>query len=169
MEAPNLLYRVIEYRLLTEKELNNDYYFINYLGSILDYIERDHNGCLTEFGKMSLELNITPIYCKLTGQVESEKVSQNEMVQFCLYMSNASDVCERFKHIIKLYKENTDVFTVDSALPDCVLNDFTKYEDRVVNMTDLFKKVTDAYITCLGPKHTSVYNEEKSKSFLIVT
>lgn len=163
----NLLYKIAEYRLRYEKKLKNDSYFVCYLAAILDYVERNNNGYLTEFGRTSLDFDLLkPMYLKLTGQIEGEKVTQKELIKFLLYISNCNKVCNGFKHIIKLYKENADLFTLNNALPDCVLNDIVKYEDKVFNLSDMFKNVTDSYITSLSRKYISVLEEEKNNSFI---
>ena len=158
--------KIVSYRLLTEKDLTNDYYFIQYLGCILDYIEREHTGCLTELGRMSLEVNIMPIYLKLTGKAEGEKVTQKELVKFCLYMTNAYAVCVLFKGMVEVYKEQSVNFAILHPLPDYIMDDFLKYEDRVFDLVDKFRRIMDAYSPMLEGKYRNIYNEEKHKGFV---
>lgn len=159
-----LLDRVIEYRLLNEKDLTNDYYFIQYLGTILDYIERDHTGCLTELGRMSLAVNIMPIYMKF--QEGKEKVTQKELVKFCLYMTNSYAVCVLFKGMVEVYKEQPINFAELHPLPTYILDDIVKFEDRAFDLVDKFKKIMDTYSHSLEGKYRTIYNEEKCKGFI---
>ena len=162
-----LLNRVIEYRILTQKDLTNDYYFIQYLGSILDYIERDHTGCLTELGRMSLAVNVAPIYQKFAGELKGEKVTQKELVKFCLYMTNSYAVCALFKGMVEVYKENNEGFLkLNENLPTYVFGDMIEYEDRTFDLLDKFKKIMDAYAPMLEGKYRTIYNEEKHKGFV---
>ncbi len=160
-----LFNRMIEYRLLTQKDLTNDYYFIQYLGTILDFVERDHTGCLTELGRISLAVNVAPIYHKFVEN--KEKVTQKELVRFCLYMTNAYAVCFLFKGMVEVYKENDEGFMkINEKIPTYILGDFIEYEDRVVDLVDKFKKIMDSYSQSLEGKYRTIYNEEKIKGFV---
>ena len=164
MEEQKLLDRVVEYRLLTQKDLTNDYYFIQYLGTILDYIERDHKGCLTELGRMSLAVNIMPIYTKFVEG--KEKVTQKELVKFCLYMTNSYAVCVLFKGMVEVYKEQPINFAELHPLPTYILDDIVKFEDRAFDLVGKFKKIMDGYSQSLEGKYRTIYNEEKHKGFV---
>jgi hypothetical protein len=159
-----LLNRVVEYRLLTQRDLTNDYYFLQYLGTILDYIERDHTGCLTDLGRMSLAVNVAPIYQKFAEG--KEKVTQKELVRFCLYMTNCYAVCVLFKGMVEVYKENDEGFMKLHPLPTYILGDLIEYEDRAFDLVDKFKKIMDTYSQSLEGKYRKIYNEEKIKGFV---
>jgi len=163
MADPNILYKIFEYRLLSEDSLDSDYFFIQYLAYILTYIERD---CITDFGFKSVEFNIKPIVEKFRGEYTKEQVTQQDLIHFCLYMSNSNKICKNFLIKISLYKQNKDEFRNDSKLPDCVLDDFIRFEDRIYNLSTMFNKVVESYSDCLGPKHKSIYNTDKHRSFL---
>lgn len=163
MADPNILYKIFEYRLLSESSLDSDYFFIQYLAYILTYIERD---CITDFGFKSVEFNIKPVVEKFRGEYTKEQVTQKDLIHFCLYMSNSNKICQNFLIKISLYKQNKDEFRNDSKLPDCVLDDFIRFEDRICNLSTMFNKVVESYSDCLGPKHKSIYNTDKHRSFL---
>lgn len=159
----NLLDRVIEYRILTHKDLTNDYYFIQYLGTVLDYIEREHKGCLTQKGKMSLAVDVSPIYRKFLNK---EVVSQKELVKFCLYMTNAYAVCVLFKGMIEVYKETNDKFVeLHKELPTYVFGDMIEFDERVFKLTEDFKKIMDTFSKLLEGKYRTTYNDEKHNGF----
>lgn len=165
IKEQKLIDRIIEYRILTQKDLTNDYYFLQYLGTILDYIERDHTGCLTELGRMSLAVNIAPIYHKFKEC--KEKVSQKELVRFCLYITNCYAVCVLFKGMVEVYKANNEGFLKQNEnLPTYIFDDMIEYEDRVFNLVDMFKKIMDLYSQSLEGKYRTIYNEEKTKGFV---
>lgn len=161
----NILYKIFEYRLLFEDSLDSDYFLIKYLAYILIYIERE---CITDFGLKSVEFNIKPIVEKFRGKYTKEKVTQKDLIYFCLYMSNSNKICNNFLIKISLYKQNKDGFKNDSKLPDCVLDDFIKFENRIYNLSTMFNKVLESYSDCLGPKHKSIYNTDKHRSFLTI-
>lgn len=166
MVEPNMLYKICENRLLSQDNLDNDYYFIRYLGYVLKYVERKNQNSITDFGLKSLELNITAIYTKFVNESqEEEKVTQKELIKFCLYMSNANKICEKMENIIALYKQDKNTFTRNSKLPDCVLNDFIRFEDRIHNLAIMFNKIADGYSDSLGSKHKTVYNKKQTLSF----
>lgn len=158
--------KVVEFYNLFHKDEANDYYFIQYLSTVLDYIERDSKGCLTELGRMSLAVNIMPIYQKLAGQVESEKVTQKELVKFCLYMLNSYATCVLYKGMVEVYKEHPLNFSELHPLPYYILDDMLKIEDRVFGLVDKFKKILDHYSQSLEGKYRSIFNEEKHKGFV---
>jgi hypothetical protein len=166
MLQPNMLYKICENRLLSEDN-DNDYYFIQYLAYILKYIERKNSNPITIFGLKSVEFNIMSIYTKLVNESqEEEKVTQNELIIFCLYMSNANKICEKMENVITLYKKDKNGFRENSKLPDCVLDDFIRFEDRIHNLSIMYNKIAHLYSDSLGLKHTSVYNKKKKISFL---
>lgn len=165
MVDPNLIYQISEYRMLVE---DNDYYFILYLAHILKHIESKQEDCITDFGIKSLEFNISPTLCKFRDEDSSEKVSQSELLQFCLYVANCNQICEKMLNKISLYKQDKDGFKNQNKLPDCVLDDFVRFEDKINILAPLYKKVAETYDTCLGLKHQSVYNKKKYASFLMV-
>lgn len=156
--------RVAEFKALNDKDLTNDYYFIQYLGTILDFIEREHTGCLTELGRMSLAVNVAPIYQKFVEG--KEKVTQKELVKFCLYMTNAYAVCVLFKGMVELFKEKPVEFMELNPLPSLIFDDMKKFEDRAFDLVDKFKKIMDAYCNSLEGKYRTIYNEEKHKGFV---
>lgn len=158
-----LLNRVMEFRLLTQKDVTNDYYFLQYLGTILDYIERDHKGCLSDLGRIVLAFNVSPTYQKF---VDKEKVSQKELVRFCLYMTNCYAVCFLFKGMAEVYKENSEGFMKLHPLPTYILGDIFEYEDRAFDLVDKFKTIMDKYSQSLEGKYRTIYNEEKIKGFV---
>ena len=167
MVEPNMIYKICENRLLAVGNLDNDYYFIRYLAYILKYIERKNNNRITDFGLKSVEFDVAYIYTKFVNKSQQEeKVTQNELIKFCLYMYNANIICEKIKDVITLYKQDQNGFRKNSKLPDCVLDDFIRFEDRIHNLSIMFNKIADGYSVCLGSKHTSVYNQLKSRSFL---
>lgn len=169
MVEPNMLYKISEYRLLSEDNLDNDYYFIRYLAYILKYIERKNQNSITDFGLKSVEFNVSCIYTKFVNKSQQEeKVTQNELIKFCLYMFNANKICEKMKNVIILYKQDKNGFRKNSKLPDCVLDDFIRFEDRIHNLSIMFNKIADGYSDSLSPKHASLYNQQKTISFLTI-
>ena len=43
-----LRHQMISFKNLNDMDTTNDYYFLQYLGAILDYLERGCKGCLTD-------------------------------------------------------------------------------------------------------------------------
>lgn len=160
MVDPNILYKIFEYRLLSEDTPDSGYFFIQYLAYILTYIDRD---CITDFGFKSVEFNIQPI---LENFKSDEAITQKDLIDFCLYMYNSNKICENFLIKISLYKQNKDGFRNDSKLPDCVLDDFIRFEDRIYHLSTRFNKIEESYTDALGPKHKAIYNTDKHRSFL---
>jgi hypothetical protein len=113
---------------------------------------------------MSLAVNVAPIYQKFVDN--KEKVTQKELVRFCLYMTNCYAVCVLFKGMVEVYKENTEGFIKLHPLPNYILDDFTKFEDRAFGLVDKFKKIMDGYSQSLEGKYRTIYNEEKIKGFV---
>jgi len=168
MTDPNALYKISEQRLLVRANKDTCGYFIKYLAYILKYVEREKNSnyIITDFGLKSLDLDLKFLYKKFEGKIDGKKVTQNELSEFCLYFYNGNKICERFLHIIALYKQDTDEFKKNYPLPDCVLDDFITFEDIIVNLSGILKNVIDRYITFLGPTYKSKYHEYIKKSFL---
>ena len=158
------LNKVIEYRILTKKDETNDYYFIQYLGTILDYIERDYKGCLSEKGQMSLALNISLTFDKLT---KGELIEQKELVRFCLNLTFSYAVCVLFCGMVQVYKDEKtkDGFVKQNPLPQYVLDDLLLYEEKAFGLVENLKKVLDTYAKFLEGEYRKIYNEEKHLGF----
>lgn len=166
-EHQKLFDRAVEYCILFHRDETNDYYLIQYLGAILDFIERENKGCLTDLGRMSLAVNVMPIYEKLSGQVScQEKASQKELVKFCLYMTNAYAVCVLYKGMIEVYKESKEGFIELNPFNEAMIEDMIKFEDRIFDLVSKFKKIMDTYSNLLESKYRTIYNEEKHKGFV---
>lgn len=165
MADPNMIYKISEYRMLVEDNLDNDYNFILYLAHILKCIETKHE-FITKFAIKSLQFNISPTLCKFRDEDSSEKVSQRELLHFCLYMTNCNKICDKMLNKISLYKQDKAGFKKQNKLPDCVLDDFIRFEDKINILGPIYKKVAETYDTCLQGKYQSLYNNNKNASFL---
>ena len=158
------LNKVIEYRILTKQDETNDYYFIQYLATILDYIERDYDGCLTDAGHMSLAVNTGLTFDKLTKGL---KIDQQELVRFCLNMTFSYAVCVLFKGMVEVYKDEKtkEGFIKQNAFPGYILEDLLLYENRAFELIGNLKKVMDTYAKFLEGKYRTIYNEQKHLGF----
>jgi hypothetical protein len=154
-----------ELKVLCDSDKKNDYFFLQYLGSILDFIERSSKGCLTDNGRSSLKIDISPIFVRLKGEIElGHTLPQKDLVRFCLYMTFAFAVCVLFKGMAELSKEEGCVLL--ESLPIPVQNDFADLSERVEPLVVNFKKILDFYSGHLNAKYRKIYNEEKREGFL---
>jgi hypothetical protein len=166
MTDPNLIYKISEYRMRDKDNLDTYYYFILYLAHILKCIENSIDESISDYGLKTLEFNIMPILYKFRGG--EEKVTQSELVQFCLYMTNCHKICNKMLKVISLYNQHTDAFKYHTKLPDCVLNDFNSFETRINNLAPKFQQIQEEYDDCLQGKYKTIYNKNKLDSFITV-
>lgn len=157
--------KLTELRTLTYNDTTNDYWFIQYLGHILDHIERDASGCLTELGQSILKLDIGVINSRLQVS-KGEELPQKELVKFCLYMTNAYSICVLFKGMTELVKEPNSKFLENHSFPDYISNDFEELGNRAYILIDQFKKILDAHTKLLKDRYRTVYNSEKLNQFV---
>ena len=168
--------KMVEFRILYEKDKTNDYYFIQYVASILDYIERQYNGFLTDLGRLSLSTNIGHIHKRMTECIDkanaerykgAKKISQRDLIRFCLYMTDAYACCVMYKGMIEVYKESdTGFMEIHPLLPTYILGDFIEYEDKATELISHFKSIMDTYSKMLEGKYKTIYNDEKHKGFV---
>ena len=166
--ATALISKITEYRILYEKDKTNDYFFIQYLSYILDYIERGSEGFLTELGHMSLSIDIGSVYKRLTDAAKDEtvkKLPQKDLVRLCLYMTNAFAVVVMFAGMIETCIE-IPAFLDNHPLPDYVKDDFIELQKKAEPMIDHFKTIMDTYSKHLQDKYRTIYNTEKQKGFI---
>ena len=162
------LAKITEFRILYEKDKTNDYYLIQYLGSILDYIERGSEGFLSELGRTTLALNIGEIYRRLTTAAEDEsikKLPQKDLVRFCLYMTDAYAVVVMFAGMIDNCIE-IPAFLDLHPLPDYITGDFIELQKKAEELRGQFKSIMDKYSQYLEGKYRTIYNSEKQKGFV---
>ena len=156
------LNKIIQYRILAKKDETNDYYFVQYLAKILDYIERDYKGCLTESGNMSLEVDTSIFFEKLNNKKE---LTQKELVCLCLNLTNSYATCVLFKGMIEVYKQIKEGFTKQNPLPNYIFEDFLLYEDRVTQLLTDYQKIMNSISSKLQGEYRTIYNSEKHKGF----
>jgi hypothetical protein len=161
--------KIVGFRILYEKDKTNDYYFIQYIASILDYIERSSNGFLTDLGRLSLSTNIGHIHKRMTECIDKDgkKISQRDLIRFCLYMTDAYACCVMYKGMIEVYKESdTGFIELHPLLPTYILGDFIEYEDKATELVSHFKSIMDTYSKMLEGKYKTIFNDEKHKGFV---
>lgn len=158
------LTEMVRFRELNEKDLTNDYYFIQYMASILNYAEYHNDGCLSKVGMQSLEMNISPINEKLKVAIEKQAdLPQKDLVRFCLYILNsyATGVL-----VIGLFELARTEPTYKESFPETIMEDFEKSNDRVALLVPKFKQLLDTYSQLLKDKYRTIFNEEKVQGFI---
>jgi hypothetical protein len=167
MTDEELIARIVEFRLLYENDKTNDFYLIQYLASVLDYIEREHTGFLTDLGRKSLSIDIGDIHKRMMECVERNiKIAQKDLVRFCLYMTNAYAVAVMFKGMSEVSLEPNSVFFENHPLPELIINDVKDLSLKSDDLIHQFKSIMDKYSQLLEGKYRTIYNEEKHKGFV---
>jgi hypothetical protein len=168
MEEQKFLDKITEFRILYEKDKTNDYYLIQYLGSILDYIERSSGGFLSDLGRMTLSINIGEIHRKLITAAEDaniKKLPQKDLVRFCLYMTDAYAVVVMFAGMVDNCIE-IPTFLELHPLPDYVKDDLLDLQKKTEELRGQFKSIMDKFSQYLEGKYRTIYNGEKQKGFV---
>lgn len=161
-DRANILSRVIEYRNIYNEDKTNDYPFFLYIGSIMDLLESHNGGCLTEWGLKSLQLDISPFIARI--QTGEPKLSQKDLIKFCLNQINSYAVSVLIKGMIDYSKEEPKFFEVNK-LPEFIVNDFTEIADKLEKLIPVLKQVLDIYTKYIEGKYIKIFTEEKNNGF----
>lgn len=160
-KAEYFLQRIIEFKNLFDRNNTNDYYYIQYVASLLDYIERGSSGFLTDLGRMTLSLDINSIHLRL-----KEKLCQKDLVRFCLYMTDSYACTVMFIGMCETAFEFKDQFFENHPLPSGVIEDFKMLSAKAIDLKEQYKSIMDRFSQMLDVKHKTIYNEEKVKAFV---
>ena len=155
--------RIIEFKNLFDRNHTNDYYYIQYVASLLDYIERGSTGFLTDLGRKSLALDINAIHLRLYNK---ETLCQKDLVRFCLYMTDSYVCTVMFIGMCEVAFETKEQFFQNHPLPSGVIEDFKMLSAKAIDLKEQYKTIMDRFAPMLDSKHRTIYNEEKIKAFV---
>ena len=159
-----LIDKIVAFKLLYNRDTSNDYYFIQYITSLLDYIERNAGGFLTELGWSTIEMNIQ--YILDTFNSKPDSLSQQELTKFCLYMTNCFAACYLFIGMIEIaYEENSEFFE-HNKLPSFIIIQLKELQEKCRTLTPQFKLLLDKFTPLLKGEYRSIYNQAKHKGFV---
>jgi hypothetical protein len=150
-------------RTLYNEDKTNDYTFFLYIASLMNYIESHNGGCLTELGLQSLRIDISPFIARI--QAGDPKLSQKDLIKFCLNQVNSYAVAILIKGMIEYSKEEPKFFEVNN-FPEYVVNDFTEIAERLDKLLPILKQVLDIYTKYINGKYIKIFTEEKNKGFV---
>jgi hypothetical protein len=153
---------MISYKHLYDENRSNDYYLFLYLASIMNFIERYNEGCLTVLGMKSLTLDISYIINDLN---EKKDVDQRDLVRLCLNVLASYATCVLVTGMFEFSKETSAFFELN-PFPLFIRNDFYFLQNKALEMIPKLKQILDVYTVKLDSKHRKVFNEEKIKGFV---
>lgn len=154
---------MIKYKALYDENHSNDYYLFLYLGSIMNYIEYHNDGCLTNLGMKSLELDISYIIKDLN--TEGKELDQKDLVRLSLNVLASYAICVLVCGMISFSKDVPTFFELN-LFPSGISDDFDTLKEKALVMIPLLKNILDVYTPKLDAKHRKYFNEEKSKGFV---
>lgn len=162
--SEELLSKIVELKHLVKEDITNDFYYLQYLSLILNYLEEHNKGLLTENGKKILDFNIGEIYQRFTDTTDKEKLSQKDLTRFCLYFMIGYAVVILFRGMVCLSKEQPKFFEL---LPTFIDEEELKtLQERADILSPQFKKILDIYTALLVPKYKKVFETERRTAFL---
>ena len=159
-----LRHQMISFKNLNDMDTTNDYYFLQYLGAILDYLERGCKGCLTDNGKSILSIDVSKILDKFLTYQNRTTLPQKDLTRFCLYMTFAYAICILFKGVYEVANEPAS--GLFNELPSGVADDFDKLHNRIDPLLETINQVLNQYVPKLNQKYRSIYDEEKNNGFI---
>jgi hypothetical protein len=154
---------MVKFKYLYLEDTSNDYYYILYLASIMNFVEAHNNGCLSECGMLSLQLDISPYIAQI--QQEDGYLSQKELVRFLLNILNSYATLVLTKGMIEFSKEEQIAFFEVNPFPSSVKDDFDMLNDKVTILIPKFKQILDTYCPLLDCKYKKIFTQEKTKGF----
>ena len=164
---------IIKYKTLFERDETNDYWFILFVAELLNHIERNSGGCITQQGLSILNLDIGSISARVNqgvqnaiGFKDNSLLPQREITKFCMYMTISYAVCVLFRGMVDIAYEPNSHFLENHNFPEFISNDFKKYGDRAYTLVKNFKEGMDYHSKLLDDEHRKIYNDEKAFMFV---
>jgi hypothetical protein len=160
--------KIITLRILYDRDETNDFYLLQYMASILDYVERKSGGFLTSLGWKTMEINIQYIYGILDENLKNgdKTLPQKDLTRFCLYMTNCFAITVLLKGMIEIAFEENSEFLVNNPLPTLVVDDLKVLSEKCTTLIPQFKSIMDKYSLHLKDKYRSIYNQAKHRGFV---
>jgi hypothetical protein len=160
--------KIISLRILYERDETNDFYLLQYMASILDYVERKAGGFLTTLGWKTMEINIQYIYSILDENLKNgdKTLPQKDLTRFCLYMTNCYATTILLKGMIEVAFEEGSEFFTNNPLPTYVVDDLKNLLEKCTTLIPQFKGIMDKYSPYLKDKYRSIYNQAKHRGFV---
>lgn len=154
---------MVKYKEIFSQNFENDYPFFLYLASILNFVEYHNEGCLTELGMKSLELDISPYINKIQ---EETKLEQKELVRFLLNLVNSYATTFLSIGLFELAKEAPDNFFELNKFPLYIQDDFELLLDKSKLVCPKLKQILDTYCPLIELKYKKIFLQEKTKGFI---
>jgi hypothetical protein len=154
---------MVKFKYLYFEDTSNDYYYVLYLASIMNFIEAHNNGCLSECGMQSLQLDISPYIVAI--QKEDAHLSQKDLIRFLLNIINSYATLVLTKGMIEFSKEEPIAFFEVNSFPTSIRDDFNMLNDKATMLLPKFKQILDTYCPLLDNKYKKIFTEEKTKGF----
>jgi len=158
------LNKMIEHRIQYNEDRTNDHYLFLYLASILNYIEWHNDGCLSEVGMMSLNVNISTTIYKLIDLNASNTIDQQELVRFCLNLINSYATCYLSKGMFELSIEE-DKFFISNDFPEVIKSEFEELNKKATELITMLKSLLDKYTLYMDDEHKKVFTLQKNNGF----
>ena len=172
-EKEEYIRKMMEFKLLYQRDKTNDYYLLLYISSILDYTERRAKGCITDKGRALLNHNVN-IYidkikdCIVDGKYDNDKIKkapiQKDITRLTLYMVISYALCFLMKGMSDVANEPESVLLDD--FPDEFKGDFEELGEKSVNLIPKFKQILDHYTTLLKGEYRKIFMEERNAGFV---
>jgi hypothetical protein len=156
------LTQMVMHKALWNEDKTNDYNLFLYIASIMDFVEYHNEGCMTELGHKSLEMDISKYIAQINNQ---EPLTQKDMIRFLLNVINSYAVSVLCKGLFVFAKEEPENFFALNDFPSGIREDFQDLEDRLDEVIPHLDKILEAYCPTLEIKYKKIFNEEKIKGF----
>ena len=165
--------KMLEFKLLYDRDKTNDYYLLLYVASLLNYTERRSGGCLTDKGMLLLKQDANSFIARITacfedGKCLEEKIKkapiQKDITRLTLYMTISYAISILMKGMSDIANESESVLLDD--FPDELRGDFLQLGEKVVELIPKFKQILDHYTQLLKGEYRKVYMEERNSGFV---
>lgn len=172
-EKEEYIRKMLEYKILYDRDKSNDYYFLLYISSILDYTERRSGGCITDKGKSLLNQNVN-LYiekvkeCIVDGKYDEKKIRktliQKDITKLTLYMVVCYALSFLMKGMSDVANEPESIMLDD--FPDEYKSDFEELGNKSVDLIPKFKQILDHYSQLLKGEYRQTFMEERNAGFV---
>jgi hypothetical protein len=162
--SEEILAKLVLLKNLVKEDITNDFYYLQYLSTILDYLEEHNKGFLTETGCKILDFKIGEIYERFIDTTDKEKLSQKDLTRFCLYFMVGYASVIIFKGMVCVSKEEPKFLELLPPFVDA--EELRLLDERAELLSPQFKKVLDIYTSILHPKYKKVFETERRSAFV---
>lgn len=161
----NLLKAIIFTNERIVENPDNEYFLFHFVALVLDIIDYDKGGCLTQEGKIILTLNIDTIMSEFTTYTDVAQYDQRDLLKVLLYFTICYNICSIYIGFINLM-DTDEAKGIVSAFPNSLIDALHNIKNRAIPLVPQLEIMIKRFQPLLTDEYAELYAGEKRRCFV---